>query len=132
MQLSLGTVLPSLWERAALQTLFLFCAILLILAQYLHGRRHHLRYLPSPPSLPILRNIFQMDFKNPQITIQKLAREYGNIFCMHVGSLTFMMVSGLPLIKEVLVNQNQVFIDRPQMPIHFHVFKTFDMVDSTS
>ncbi|XP_036610925.1 cytochrome P450 2J2-like [Trichosurus vulpecula] len=130
MQLSLGTVLPSLWERAPLQTLFLFCAILLILAQYLHGRRHHLRYLPSPPSLPILRNIFQMDFKNPQITIQKLAREYGNVFRTHVGSSSFIMVTGLPLIKEVLVNQGHVFIDRPPFPIHFHTFKSHGLIMS--
>uniref|UniRef100_A0A4X2KM17 Cytochrome P450 family 2 subfamily J member 2 n=1 Tax=Vombatus ursinus TaxID=29139 RepID=A0A4X2KM17_VOMUR len=30
------------------------------------------------------------------------AKKYGNVFCVDVGNLTFMMVTGLPLIKEVL------------------------------
>ncbi|XP_027708656.1 cytochrome P450 2J2-like [Vombatus ursinus] len=130
MQLSLGTVLPSLWERASLQTLLLFSATFLILAQYLQRRRQHHNYPPGPPGLPILGNLFQMDFKNPQIIIQKLSRKYGNIYCTHVGSYNFIMVTGLPLIKEVLVNQAQVFIDRPQAPIHLHVFQSLGLIMS--
>ncbi|XP_068949557.1 cytochrome P450 2J2-like [Petaurus breviceps papuanus] len=130
MQLPLGTVLPSLWERAPLQTLLLLSAILLILAQYLHRRKQHYNYPPSPPGLPIVGNFFQMDFKNPNITIQKFAKKYGNVFCMHVGSLTYMTVTGLPLIKEVLVNQDQTFIDRPKVPVHFRVFKTLGLIAS--
>uniref|UniRef100_A0A4X2KEM6 Cytochrome P450 family 2 subfamily J member 2 n=1 Tax=Vombatus ursinus TaxID=29139 RepID=A0A4X2KEM6_VOMUR len=130
MQLSLGTMLPSLWERIPLQTLLILSAILLILTQYLQRRRQYRNYPPGPPELPILGNFFQMDLKNPQIAMQKLARKYGNVFCTYGGNLTFMTVSGLPLIKEVLVNQDQVFIDRPQIPIHFRVFKTFGLVMS--
>ncbi|XP_072505767.1 LOW QUALITY PROTEIN: cytochrome P450 2J2-like [Notamacropus eugenii] len=125
MQLSLVTIFPSLWERPPLATLLLFSAILLILAQYLHRRRRqHLNYPPGPPALPILGNLFQINFKNPQATIQKLAREYGNVFCTYAGNLAILTVTGLPLIKEVLVNQDQVFIDRPKIPVHHHVFKT--------
>ncbi|XP_072505766.1 cytochrome P450 2J2-like [Notamacropus eugenii] len=131
MQLSLGTVLPSLWERAPLLTLLLLSAILLILAQYLQRRRRqHLNYPPGPPALPILGNFFQINFKKPQATIQKLAREYGNVFCTYAGNLAIMTVTGLPLIKEVLVNQDQVFIDRPKIPVHHHVFKTHGLLMS--
>ncbi|XP_068949563.1 cytochrome P450 2J2-like [Petaurus breviceps papuanus] len=130
MQLPLGTVLPSLWERAPLQTLLLLSAILLILAQYLKKRRPHLNYPPGPPGLPIVGNFFQMDFKNPKITIQKLTREYGNIYYTYVGGYNFIMVTGLPLIKEVLVNQDNVFIDRPPFPIHFHIFQSHGLIMS--
>ncbi|XP_036610923.1 cytochrome P450 2J2-like [Trichosurus vulpecula] len=130
MQVSLGTVLPALWERSSLQTLFLFSAIFLILAQYLQRRRQHLNYPPGPPGLPILGNFFQMDRSKPHISMQKLAKKYGNVFCMHLGNLTFMMVTGLPLIKEVLVNQGHVFIDRPKVPVHFHVVKSFGLIMS--
>ncbi|XP_068948984.1 cytochrome P450 2J2-like isoform X1 [Petaurus breviceps papuanus] len=126
----LGSVLHSLWEGAPLQTLFLLSAILLILAKYLQKRRSHLNYPPGPTGLPIVGNFFQMDLKNPQKTTQKFTKKYGNIYCTHVGNLTFMMVSGLPLIKEVLVNQGHVFIDRPKVPVHFHVIKTFGLVMS--
>ncbi|XP_068949560.1 cytochrome P450 2J2-like [Petaurus breviceps papuanus] len=126
----LGSVLHSLWGSAPLHTLFLLSAILLILAQYLQKRRSHLNYPPGPPGLPIVGNFFQMDLKNPQIIIQKLTKKYGNIFCLHLGNLTFMIVSGLPLIKEVLINQGHVFIDRAKVPIHFHVIKTFGLIAS--
>ncbi|XP_020848775.1 cytochrome P450 2J2-like isoform X2 [Phascolarctos cinereus] len=130
MQLSLGTVLSSLWERAPLQTLFLFFAMLLILAHYLQRRRRmHRNYPPNPPGLPILGNFFQM-FKTPQIITQKFVKKYGNVFCLYIGNTPFMIVTGLPLIKEVLVNQGQVFIDRPQFPTHVHVFKTFGLIMS--
>ncbi|XP_027708551.1 cytochrome P450 2J2-like isoform X2 [Vombatus ursinus] len=124
MQLFLGTVLSSLWERAPLQTFLLLSAILLILAQYLQRKRQHLNYPPGPPGLPIVGNFFQMDYKNPKIHVQKFTKKYGNVFCMHVRNLTFIMVTGLPLIKEVLVNQDYVFIDRPHAPIISHIFKS--------
>ncbi|XP_036610278.1 cytochrome P450 2J2-like [Trichosurus vulpecula] len=130
MQLSLGSVFLSLWEKAPLETLLLLSAFLLILAQYLQ-RMRHLNYPPGPPGLPVLGNFLQVDFKNPQISMQKLAKKYGNIFCTHGGNLTFMMITGLPLIKEVLINQDQVFIDRPQFPIHLYVFKTLGLVMSS-
>ncbi|XP_036610276.1 cytochrome P450 2J2-like [Trichosurus vulpecula] len=129
-QLTLRTMLISLWEKAPLQTLLLLSAFLVILAQYLQRRRRHLNYPPGPPGLPIVGNFFQLDFTNHQNIFPKLARQYGNIFCTRVGNFTFVMVSGLPLIKEVLVNQDQVFIDRPDFPIHSHVFKTFGLVMS--
>ncbi|XP_027708550.1 cytochrome P450 2J2-like isoform X1 [Vombatus ursinus] len=130
MQLFLGTVLSSLWERAPLQTFLLLSAILLILAQYLQRKRQHLNYPPGPPGLPIVGNFFQMDYKNPKIHVQKFTKKYGNVFCMHVRNLTFIMVTGLPLIKEVLVNQDYVFIDRPHAPIISHIFKSLGLIMS--
>ncbi|XP_068948991.1 cytochrome P450 2J2-like isoform X2 [Petaurus breviceps papuanus] len=131
MQLPLGTVLPSFWEKSPLQTLLFLSAILLILAQYLKNRKQHLHYPPGPPGLPIVGNFFQIDFKNPQIGIQKTkSSPKGNVVCTSAGNLTFLIVSGMPLIKEVLINQDQVFIDRPQIPVHFHVFKTHGLLMS--
>uniref|UniRef100_G3WH64 Cytochrome P450 family 2 subfamily J member 2 n=1 Tax=Sarcophilus harrisii TaxID=9305 RepID=G3WH64_SARHA len=127
MQLSLGNMLPSFWEGVPLQNLLLLSAIVLILAHYLQSRRQHPNYPPNPPRLPILGNFFQMDLKNPQANILKLAKKYGNVFCLYLGNLNLMVVTGLPLIKEVLLNQDQVFIDRPQIPVHFHVFKRFGL-----
>ncbi|XP_051855520.1 cytochrome P450 2J4-like [Antechinus flavipes] len=127
MQLSLGNMLPSLWEEASLQTLLLLSAIILILAHYLQSRRRHLKYPPGPPGLPILGNFFHINYNDPQANIQKLAKEYGNVFITRAGSLIFMMVTGLPMIKEVLLNQDEAFIDRPQFALLVHVFKSFGL-----
>ncbi|XP_074121896.1 cytochrome P450 2J4-like [Sminthopsis crassicaudata] len=123
-------MISSLWEGVPLQNLLLLFAIVLILTHYLQNRRKHLNYPPGPPALPILGNFLQMDFKTPQITLQKFVRKYGNIFCTHVGSQSFIIVTGLPLIKEVLVNQGEVFIDRPKFPIHLHFFTSSGLIMS--
>uniref|UniRef100_A0A7N4NL11 Cytochrome P450 family 2 subfamily J member 2 n=1 Tax=Sarcophilus harrisii TaxID=9305 RepID=A0A7N4NL11_SARHA len=130
MQLSLGNMIPSLWEGTPLQSFLLLSAIILILIHYVQSRRRHLNYPPGPPSLPILGNFLQMDFEKPQVTMQKFVQKYGNIVSMHVGSQIFVIVTGLPLIKEVLVNQGDVFIDRPQLPIHLHIFKSLGLIMS--
>ncbi|XP_056671009.1 cytochrome P450 2J2-like isoform X1 [Monodelphis domestica] len=130
MQLPLGTVLPSLWEGAPLQTLLLLSAILLILASYLQRKRRQANYPPGPSPLPLLGNFFQIDFKKPQVAFQEFVRKYGNVFCMELGSFTFVFVTGMPLIKEVLVNQDQVFIDRPQSVLRSYAFKSSGLIMS--
>uniref|UniRef100_F6TIX3 Cytochrome P450 family 2 subfamily J member 2 n=1 Tax=Monodelphis domestica TaxID=13616 RepID=F6TIX3_MONDO len=123
-------MLCSLWEGSFLQTFLLLFLIFLILASYMQRRQRRPNYPPGPPQLPIIGNFFQMDFKRPQITMQELVRKYGNVFYMEMGSISFILVTGLPLIKEVLVNQGQVFIDRPQVPLNFYVLKSFGLVMS--
>lgn len=36
---------------------------------------------------------------------------------MRLGSTSFVLVSGLQMTKEALVNQGENFLDRPEMPI---------------
>ncbi|XP_074077405.1 cytochrome P450 2J4-like isoform X2 [Macrotis lagotis] len=129
MQFPLRTLFLSLWEAASLQTL-LFSAIFLILVQYLQRTIQHRNYPPSPPGLPIVGNFFQIDFSNPQVTFKQLIKKYGNVVCTHAGNKTFMMVTGLPRIKEVLLKEDQVFIDRPKIPVHDYVFKSRGLVMS--
>ncbi|XP_056671014.1 cytochrome P450 2J4-like isoform X2 [Monodelphis domestica] len=118
MQLPLGKELPSL------QTLLLFSAILLILASYVQRRRRQQsKYPPGPLRLPIFANVFQIDIKKPHISIQECVRKYGNIFSMDLLSAPMIVVTGLPLIKEVLVNQGQVFVDHPRYPLQSYIFK---------
>ncbi|XP_044532897.1 cytochrome P450 2J2-like [Gracilinanus agilis] len=130
MQLPLGNGLPSLWEAASLQTLLLFSAVLLILASYVQRRRQRPNFPPGPFRLPILGSIFQIDTKNGHIIIQEFVRKYGNIFSMEILSTPMMTVTGLPLIKEVLVNQGQVFIDRPHFPLLSYAFKSAGLLMS--
>ncbi|XP_074121895.1 cytochrome P450 2J4-like [Sminthopsis crassicaudata] len=130
MQLSVRNMILSLWEGAPIQNLLLLSAIILTLTHYLQRRRKHLNYPPGPPGLPILGNFLQMDFQKPQVTMQKFVKKYGNILYMNVVRESFIIVTGLPMIKEVLVNQGDVFIARSQIPIHLQIFKSFGLIMS--
>ncbi|XP_001381099.2 cytochrome P450 2J2-like [Monodelphis domestica] len=126
MQLPLGNVLPSL------QTLLLFSAILLILASYVQRRRRRqqLKYPPGPLRLPIFGNVFQIDTTKAHVSVQEFVRKFGNIFSMELFGVPMMTVTGLPLIKEVLINQGQVFVDRPQFPLQTYTFKSVGLLMS--
>ena len=41
---------------------------------------------------------------------------------MQVGTQSFVIVNGLPLIKEALVTQGENFMDRPEIPMNAEVF----------
>uniref|UniRef100_A0A5F8H9B8 Cytochrome P450 2J2-like n=1 Tax=Monodelphis domestica TaxID=13616 RepID=A0A5F8H9B8_MONDO len=124
MQLPLGNMLPSL------QTLLLFSAILLILASYVQRRRQRPNYPPGPSWLFKIGYFFQMDIKKPHISIQEIVRKYGNIFFVEMFSIPMIFVTGLPLIKEVLVNQGHVFVDRPRTPLQSYIFKSVGLIMS--
>lgn len=56
-------------------------------------------------------------------TIFQFVKKYGNLFSLEFGDLPSVIITGLPLIKEVLVHQEQKFVNRPITPIRERVFK---------
>lgn len=52
----------------------------------------------------------------------QLSKRYGDIFGLHMGSMRVVMVNGMRLVKEVLVNQGDKFMDRPDIPVDEEVF----------
>jgi len=44
---------------------------------------------------------------------------------MQVGSMSFVIVNGLQMIKEALVTQGENFMDRPEFPMNAEVFNKF-------
>lgn len=80
---------------------------------------------PSPaihtPSIPGHADI--CIFNCDDLTIFQLVKKYGNVMSMQLGDLPLVLITGLPLIKEVLVDQNQIFVNRPITPIRERIFK---------
>lgn len=54
--------------------------------------------------------------------LSQLSKKYGDIFGMHMGSMKFVMVNGMRLVREVLVNQGDKFMERPDIPLDEQVF----------
>nr|XP_036880294.1 cytochrome P450 2J2 [Manis javanica] len=70
------------------------------------------------------------DSQQTHLSLFLLVKKYGNIFSFQFGALSSVVITGLPLIKEVLVHQAQIFVNRPVTPIREHVFKNKGVIMS--
>uniref|UniRef100_A0A8D0L500 Cytochrome P450 2U1 n=1 Tax=Sphenodon punctatus TaxID=8508 RepID=A0A8D0L500_SPHPU len=53
----------------------------------------------------------------PHLLLTSLAKIYGSIFSLFVGSRPIIVLSDFETVREALVNQSEVFSDRPSVPI---------------
>uniref|UniRef100_A0A8C0EQY3 Cytochrome P450 subfamily 2 J19 n=1 Tax=Bubo bubo TaxID=30461 RepID=A0A8C0EQY3_BUBBB len=56
-------------------------------------------------------------------TLFQLTDQYGNIFSVQFGSLTFVVVDGYQMVREALVHQAKIFADRPNIPLLQEIFR---------
>uniref|UniRef100_A0A4X1WB90 Cytochrome P450 2J2 n=1 Tax=Sus scrofa TaxID=9823 RepID=A0A4X1WB90_PIG len=111
-------------------TFLLSAVAVLIFADFLKRRRPK-NYPPGPLSLPFVGNFFHLDFEKGHLSLQRFVKKYGNLFSLDFGDLPSVVVTGLPLIKEVLVHHDQNFMNRPIVPIREHVFKKNGLIMSS-
>ncbi|XP_069718030.1 cytochrome P450 2J2-like isoform X2 [Phaenicophaeus curvirostris] len=122
-------MLRFLWESISFQMLLVFLVVFLLVADYMK-RRKPKNYPPGPFALPFVGHLYLMDYSNPLKMVQKLVEKYGDIVSTEVGSTSFVFVSGMRMIKEVLVNQGENFIDRPDIPVDREVFSNMGLISS--
>ncbi|NWU51804.1 CP2J2 protein, partial [Dromas ardeola] len=122
-------MLRFLWESISFQMLLIFLVVFLLVADYMKNRKPK-HFPPSPFRLPFVGHIHMLNFSNPHIMVEKFTEKYGDIFHMQLGSTSFVCVNGLRLVKEVLVNQAENFMDRPEIPIDSEVFSKRGLVSS--
>ncbi|XP_049735378.1 cytochrome P450 2J2-like isoform X2 [Elephas maximus indicus] len=125
----LGSLASALWAGFHLRPLLLGVVVFLFFVGFLKRRRPK-NYPPGPRSLPFLGNFFLLGFEKPHLVLQKFVKKYGNLLSLEFGDIHTVIVSGLPLIKEVLANQDQNFVSRPKTPIRERVFKNQGLVMS--
>ncbi|XP_030061953.1 cytochrome P450 2J2 [Microcaecilia unicolor] len=129
MELRFSSALTFLWEAVTVRSILVFLVVFFLTADYVK-RRLPKNFPPRPFSLPFVGNILQMNFTEPHVEIQKLVERHGNIFCLQIGSLPFVVISGLQMIREALVNQGEIFAGRPVIPLLFENFKDFGLIQS--
>ncbi|XP_077005589.1 cytochrome P450 2J2-like [Tamandua tetradactyla] len=127
---ALGSLAAALWAGFPLRTVLLGAVAFLFIADFLKSRRPK-NYPPGPPRLPFFGNLLQLDFKQWHLHLQKLVKKYGNLLSLEFGTFPLVVVTGLPLIKEVLVHQEQNFLNRPMAPVPEHTFKKGGLVMSS-
>ncbi|XP_026964157.1 cytochrome P450 2J2 isoform X2 [Lagenorhynchus albirostris] len=119
---AVGSLAAAFWTVLRPRTVLLGAVAFLFFADFLKRRRPK-NYPPGPPRLPFVGNFFHLDFEKGHLSLQRFVKKYGNLFSLEFGDLPSVIITGLPLIKEVLVHQEQKFVNRPITPIRERVFK---------
>uniref|UniRef100_A0A8C3TYS1 Cytochrome P450 n=1 Tax=Catharus ustulatus TaxID=91951 RepID=A0A8C3TYS1_CATUS len=116
-------MLHFLWDSISLQTFLIFLFVFLKRGQKKpvpSGRVHTLSPLPIFPyccpcpwtGLSWSQQEHSLQIKTLSIyVLSQLNKRYGDIFGMHMASMKFVMVNGMRLVREVLVNQGDKFME---------------------
>ncbi|XP_059709674.1 cytochrome P450 2J2-like [Haemorhous mexicanus] len=123
-------MLHFLWDSISFQTFLIFLFIFLLIADYMKNRNPK-NFPPTPFRLPFLGHFYLLDFKDPEVAVQRLIKRYGDIFALQMGSMKLVVVSRMRLVKEVLVNQGDKFLDRPVVPIDEEIFSKIGLISSS-
>ncbi|XP_028637494.1 cytochrome P450 2J3-like isoform X2 [Grammomys surdaster] len=129
---TLSSLVDKIRSAIQLWTLLLTLLPLLLLADYLKHKRPK-NYPPGPRRLPFVGNLFQFDLvvSYLHLGIQPFVKKYGNLISLDFGNISSVIITGLPLIKEVCTDMEQNFLKRPRIPSREHVFKDNGIVFSS-
>ncbi|XP_075717047.1 cytochrome P450 2B19-like [Rhinoderma darwinii] len=83
---------------------------------------------PGPKPLPILGNILMLDMSKPYKTFCQLSKEYGTVFSVQMGMTKMVILCGYDTIKDALVNNAEVFSDRPNTPLFTNSIKDHGII----
>lgn len=89
---------------------------------------------PGPPPLPIVGNIFQLGM-NPHISLAELAKTYGPLMSLKLGTQTAVVISSPEMATEVLVKHGSAFSNRSNpvaLSVHGHDEVSMPMVPATT
>lgn len=105
--------------------LCLVVVVLYILVQKKKERRSKPRLtLAGPKGYPYVGNLFQLG-PDHALTYEQWAKKYGPVYQVRLGTLPVVVVNTVEAAKKLLVDQGQLYLDRP-------VFYTFKNVSSTA
>eukprot|EP01018_Ginkgo_biloba_P005178 Gb_41167 [translate_table: standard] len=88
-------------------------AVMLIFFSIFRGKRNGRYKLPPGPNpWPILGNLLMLG-KFPHRSLQALAKKYGGLMCLRLGSIPTVVVSSPEMAKEFLKTHDAIFASRP-------------------
>ncbi|KAH0515085.1 Cytochrome P450 2J6 [Microtus ochrogaster] len=127
---TVGSLATSIWAVLHLRTLLLAVVTSLFLADYLK-RRHPKNFPPGPRRLPFVGNLLQKDMEKPHVAVQQLVKKYGNVISLDFGTMSSVIVTSLPLIKEAFTHLEENFMSRPRFPLQNLIFNENGLIFSS-
>ena len=109
-------------DNACIRTLTMWLAALLVpvftwlLWKCLKGSRCKRNEPPGPLGLPIMGYLPFLDFKRPNLTFLELAKRYGDVFQLRMGSTKVVVVNGQRAVRQLYKSTD--FLGRPDWATH--------------
>ncbi|XP_029008901.1 cytochrome P450 2F2-like [Betta splendens] len=100
----------------------LFVAALLFLLLFFQTQKSN-NFPPGPWPIPILGNVLQLNLTNPIADLERLAKQYGNVYSLFIGPRPTVVINGLHALKEALINKAAAFSGRPENLMINHAFQ---------
>lgn len=71
---------------------------------------------PGPKGWPVLGSLHQLG-RNPHLVLTDMARTYGQIFSLYMGSEFTIVLNDFEIIREAFLKRGEVFSGRPDMHV---------------
>ncbi|XP_013389735.1 cytochrome P450 2J2-like [Lingula anatina] len=91
------------------------CTVAFLLLLWLARQRDRFNLPPGPWGFPVVGVLPLLD-KDPQLTMMKWAKKYGNIFTVKMGTTTTVILNGYEAIRDVFQKQGALSSGRPHIP----------------
>ncbi|XP_077147758.1 cytochrome P450 2K4-like [Ranitomeya variabilis] len=113
-----------------LVTVLLSVVFIIFLAKAFNNQKKgkYKNFPPGPKPLPILGNILSLDMSKPHKTFYQLSKQYGPVFSVHMGMKKLVLLCGYDTIKDAMINNADVFSDRPDTPLFTKSIKDHGIV----
>ncbi|XP_054827858.1 vitamin D 25-hydroxylase [Eublepharis macularius] len=96
---------------------FLLLLVLSLVVRQLLKQRRPAGFPPGPARLPLIGNIHSLASEQPHIYMKRQSELHGQIFSLDLGGISAIVLNGYDAVKECLIQQSDVFADRPSLPL---------------
>ncbi|CAI5776052.1 cytochrome P450 2J2-like [Podarcis lilfordi] len=101
-----------------LSGLFLLAVLSLFVIQFLKLLWARTHFPPGPTPLPVIGNLWLLDFSLKKEILAKLANIYGDIYTIWAGTMPFVVLNGYKAVKECLVTHSEETAGRALSPFY--------------
>uniref|UniRef100_A0A8C0EN07 Cytochrome P450 2J2 n=1 Tax=Bubo bubo TaxID=30461 RepID=A0A8C0EN07_BUBBB len=97
---------------------FIALVVFLLILQFLKLQWMRTQLPPGPVPLPIIGNLWLLDFKLRRETLTKLTNIYGNIYTLWMGQTPLVVLNGYKAVKDGIVTHAEEVSGRPLTPFY--------------
>ncbi|OCT81370.1 hypothetical protein XELAEV_18028189mg [Xenopus laevis] len=110
-------------------SILLSIAVCVFLLNLIYGGKGDSKtFPPGPTPLPVIGNLLIMNMKKPHLTFMELAKKYGSVFSVQLGTEKVVVLCGYNTVKDALINHADEFSERPKIPIFEDVSKGYGLI----